>query len=245
MNNYMFVVEYDGTKYNGWQRLQKNKEKSIQGKIEILLSKLLEEDIQITGSGRTDAGVHALMQTCNFKSAKLLNDDFIIEFNRYMPQDIKVKTFIKVDDRFHSRFNVKKKIYMYRIDISQFGNPFMRNYAYHLGPRLDVARMEKASKMFLGEHDFTSFSKGTSKNKSTVKTIDNIKFKVEGDMVEVYFEAKSFLYNMVRILIGTLIELGLNKISEEHIENLLKNPSREEFRFTAPPHGLFLYDIEY
>lgn len=245
MNNYMFVVEYDGTKYNGWQRLQKNKEKSIQGKIEILLSKWLEEDIEITGSGRTDAGVHALMQTCNFKSTKIINDDFIIDFNRYLPEDIKVKNFKQVDDRFHSRFNVKKKTYMYRIDISKFGNPFMRKYSYYISENLDITAMEKASKLFLGEHDFTSFSKGMSKNKSTIKTIDNIHFKVEGDMVEVYFEAKSFLYNMVRMLIGTLIELGLGKISEDHILNLLNNPSREEFRFTAPPHGLFLYSVEY
>lgn len=245
MKNYMFTVAYDGGKYRGWQRLQDAIEKTVQGKIEILLSKLLEEDIQIIGSGRTDAGVHALMQTCNFKTKKTLTKDFIKDFNRYLPEDVRVLEFREVEERFHARHNVKKKIYMYRIDNSASGNPFLRKYAYHIEEKLDIEKMKEASKLFLGEHDFTAFSKNNSKKKSTVKTIDNIEFKVEGQVIEIYFEAKSFLYNMVRMMTGTLVGVGLGQIDLGHIEKLFKENTRENYRFTAPPQGLFLYEVNY
>lgn len=245
MKNYMFVVEYDGSRYNGWQRLQISIEKTIQGKIEILLSKLLEEKIEIIGSGRTDAGVHAYMQTCNFKTEKTLKPDFIKEFNRYLPEDIRVKEFKEADERFHSRFNVKKKVYMYRIDNSDFGNPFMRKFSYHVEQKLDLEKMKEVSKSFIGEHDFISFSKNNGKKKSTIKTIEKIEFKTNGDMIEIYFEAQGFLYNMVRMIAGTLIGVGLGQIDNNHVEKLFEEKTRENHRFTAPPHGLFLYSIEY
>lgn len=245
MKNYMFAVSYDGAKYRGWQRLQDAIEKTIQGKIELLLSKFLEEDIQIIGSGRTDAGVHALMQVCNFKTNKVLSKDFIKDFNRYLPEDIRVLEFKEVDDRFHARHNAKKKIYMYRIDNSAFGNPFLRKYSYHIEEKLNIEKMKEASKLFLGEHDFTAFSKNNSKKKSTIKSIDNIEFRVEGNSLEIYFEAKSFLYNMVRMIAGTLIGVGLGEIDLEHVEKLFKENTRENHRFTAPPQGLFLCKVEY
>lgn len=245
LKNYMFIVEYDGTKYNGWQRLQNGIEKSIQGKIEILLSRLLEENIEIIGSGRTDAGVHALMQSCNFKTSKTLNENFVKECNRYLPEDIRIKSLNEVDERFHSRFNVKNKTYMYRIDNSQFGDPFIRKYSFHIEKKLNVEKINRASKMFLGEHDFKAFSKNNGKKKSTIKSIDNIQVKVNGDIIEFYFEAKGFLYNMVRMIMGTLIQIGLEEIELEHINKLFEDNNRENFRYTAPPHGLFLYKVEY
>ena len=245
MNNYKFIVEYDGSRYNGWQRLQNAIEKTIQGKIEQLLTKLLEEEIEIIGSGRTDAGVHAVMQTCNFRTKKNLKDDFIVDFNRYLPEDIRVVEFCKVDDRFHSRFNVKNKVYMYRIDNSKFGNPFIRKYSYHIEQKLDFDKMVEASKLFIGEHDFTAFSKSSGKKKSTIKSIDKIEFKVEGDVMEIYFEAKGFLYNMVRMIVGTLIGVGLGQVEQSHIKKLFEENNRENHRFTAPPQGLFLYKVEY
>lgn len=245
MRNYKFIVTYDGSKYNGWQRLQDNIEKSIQGKIEILLSKLLEEEIQIIGSGRTDAGVHALMQVCNFKTSKVLGKDFIKDFNRYLPEDIKVIEFSEVDDRFHARYNAKKKIYMYRIDNSPFGNPFIRKFAYHVDKKLDLEKMKEVSKVFIGEHDFTSFSNSKSKKKSSVREIYNIEFKITDDIIEIYFEAEGFLYNMVRMLAGAIIGAGLGQISGEEVEELLTEKTREKHRFTAPPHGLFLYNVKY
>ena len=240
MRNYKFIVTYDGSKYSGWQRLQDNIEKSIQGKIEILLSKLLEEEIQIIGSGRTDAGVHALMQVCNFKTSKVLGKDFIKDFNRYLPEDIKVLEFSEVDDRFHARYNAKKKIYMYRIDNSPFGNPFIRKFAYHVDKKLDIEKMKEVSKIFIGEHDFTSFSNSKSKKKSSVREIYNIEFKITDDIIEIYFEAEGFLYNMVRMLAGSIIGAGLGQTSGEEVEELLTEKTREKHRFTAPPHGLFL-----
>lgn len=245
MRNYKFIVTYDGSKYSGWQRLQDNIEKSIQGKIEILLSKLLEEEIQIIGSGRTDAGVHALMQVCNFKTSKVLGKDFIKDFNRYLPEDIKVLEFSEVDDRFHARYNAKKKIYMYRIDNSPFGNPFIRKFAYHVDKKLDIEKMKEVSKIFIGEHDFTSFSNSKSKKKSSVREIYNIEFKITDDIIEIYFEAEGFLYNMVRMLAGSIIGAGLGQTSGEEVEELLTEKTREKHRFTAPPHGLFLYNVEY
>lgn len=245
MRNYKFIVTYDGSKYSGWQRLQDNIEKSIQGKIEILLSKLLEEEIQIIGSGRTDAGVHALMQVCNFKTSKVLGKDFIKDFNRYLPEDIKVIEFSEVDDRFHARYNAKKKIYMYRIDNSPFGNPFIRKFAYHVDKKLDLEKMKEVSKVFIGEHDFTSFSNSKSKKKSSVREIYNIEFKITDDIIEIYFEAEGFLYNMVRMLAGAIIGAGLGQISGEEVEELLTEKTREKHRFTAPPHGLFLYNVKY
>ncbi len=245
MRNYKFIVTYDGSKYSGWQRLQDNIEKSIQGKIEILLSKLLEEEIQIIGSGRTDAGVHALMQVCNFKTNKVLGKDFIKDFNRYLPEDIKVLEFSEVDDRFHARYNAKKKVYMYRIDNSPYGNPFIRKFAYHVEKKLDIEKMKEVSKIFIGEHDFTSFSNSKSKKKSSVREIYNIEFKITDDIIEIYFEAEGFLYNMVRMLAGAIIGAGLGQTSGEEVEELLTEKTREKHRFTAPPHGLFLYNVEY
>lgn len=245
MTNYKFIVEYDGSKYNGWQRLTNNIEKTVQGKIEILLSKLISEDIQITGSGRTDAGVHALMQVCNFKTDKNLDKDFIEEMNRYLPTDIRIKEFVVTDERFHARYNAKKKVYMYRIDNSQFGNPFIRKYSYHVEKKLDIEKMKSASKLFLGEHDFTSFSNTKSKKKSSIREIYDINFKFVDETIEIYYEAEGFLYNMVRMLTGTLINVGLGQVSKDEIEKLLLEKTREKHRFTAPPQGLFLYKVEY
>lgn len=244
MKNYRFSVQYDGSRYNGWQRLPDQLEKTIQGKIEILLSKLLEEEIEITGSGRTDAGVHALMQVANFKTKKTLSRDFIKDFNRYLPEDIRVTEFEEVSDRFHSRYNATRKTYMYRIDNSSFGNPFIRKYAYHVDKKLDLELMKKTAKYFIGEHDFTSFSKN-SKKKSCVRSIENIELKTSGDLIEIFFTADGFLYNMVRMITGALISVGLYQIEPAEIKSLLEEETRTKHRFVVPPQGLFLCSVEY
>lgn len=245
MKNYMFVVEYDGSKYNGWQRLPDNIEKSIQGKIEVLLSRLLEEDVKIIGSGRTDTGVHALMQVCNFKTLKNLDNNFIEDFNKYLPKDIKITEFKKVDDKFHARYNATKKVYMYRIDNTRFGNLFLRDYSYYIDKKLDIPAMRKTLELFIGEHDFTSFSKNNSKKKSCVRTINSIELKENNGIIEIYFEADGFLYNMVRMLTGALIGVGLNQIKYEDIKELLNEKTRTKHRFVVPPQGLFLYSVQY
>ncbi|MGL5963709.1 MAG: tRNA pseudouridine(38-40) synthase TruA [Fusobacteriaceae bacterium] len=244
MKNYMFTIQYDGSRYSGWQRLPELLEKTIQGKIEVLLSKILDEKIEIIGSGRTDAGVHALMQVANFKTSKVLEKNFIEQFNRYLPEDIRITSFQNVDDRFHSRYNAKLKTYMYRIDNSVFGDAFIRKFSYHVDKKLDLDLIKKATQIFLGEHDFTSFSKNSNK-KSCVRTIEGIDIVVNGDIIEFFFTSDGFLYNMVRMIVGTLISVGLHQISLEEVASLLKEQSRTKHRFVAPPQGLFLHSVKY
>ncbi|MGL4687075.1 MAG: tRNA pseudouridine(38-40) synthase TruA [Fusobacteriaceae bacterium] len=245
MKNYMFITKYDGTKYRGWQRLPNIIEKSIQGKIELVLSKLLEEEIKIIGSGRTDAGVHALMQVCNFKTNREIQDNFIIDLNRYLPEDIKILELKKVEDRFHARYNATNKIYMYRIDNSPYGDPFLRKFAYFVQDKLNLVKMQEAANIFLGVHDFTSFSKNNGKNKNCIRHIKSITIKEQDNIIEIYFEADGFLYNMVRMLTGAIINVGLNQCKVEDISLLLNEISREKHRFVVPPQGLFLTKVEY
>ncbi|TDT67416.1 tRNA pseudouridine38-40 synthase [Hypnocyclicus thermotrophus] len=244
MNNYKMMITYDGTKYLGWQRLQKNKEKTIQGKIELTISKLLKENIEIIGSGRTDRGVHALNQVANFKTNKELDSNFLSQLNQYLPEDIRVLSFIKVNDKFHSRYNAKRKTYMYRIDNSPVRDPFMRKYAYYIDERIDIIKMKEASKIFIGEHDFITFSKKSTK-KSTVRNIEFINIVKRGDFIEIYITANGFLYNMARMIAGALIQIATNKKNIKEIKDLLESKSRGEHRFVVPPHGLFLLNVEY
>lgn len=245
MKNYIFFVKYDGSKYNGWQRLQENIEKTIQGKIEVVLSRLLEEDIKIIGSGRTDAGVHALQQVCNFKTSSTIDKDFIVKFNHYLPEDIKIIEFREVDDRFHARYNAISKIYMYRIDNTKYGDPFLRKFAYYIDSKLDLVKIENSLNIFIGTHDFTSFSKNSNNKKSCIRTIKKISIQENDGIIEFYFEGDGFLYNMVRMIIGSFINIGLHKTSIEEVKLLLESKSRDSHRFVAPPQGLFLCSVKY
>ena len=246
MNNYKCCVKYDGTKYNGWQRLTENVEKTIQGKIEKVISRILEEEILITGSGRTDAGVHAIMQVFNFKTDKELDSTFLDSLNHYLPEDIKVTSCDKVDERFHSRHTSINKVYLYKIDNSKYGDPFMRKYSYYVDKFLDIDMMRAGAEIFIGEHDFTSFSKQRGKKKSTIKNIKDIRIIKSSDgMIDIYYEADGFLYNMVRMITGSLVNLGLNNVTLEEIRALLNEKSRESYRFVVPPQGLYLYRVDY
>lgn len=246
MNNYKCIVTYDGTKYHGWQRLQQNKEKTIQGKIEIVISRILEKEIEILGSGRTDRGVHAIMQVFNFKCEETLNEDFLKDLNHYLPEDIKVLSCESVSGMFHARHSAKSKVYLYRIDNSVFGNPFERRYSYHIEKRLNIDIMMQCAQIFIGEHDFTSFSKNSGKKKSTIKKLFKIEItKSNDEMIEIRYEGEGFLYNMVRMLTGAIIQVAIGKSSLEDIKKLLNNKSRDEHRFVVPPQGLYLERVDY
>lgn len=246
MINYKIVIAYDGSRYNGFQRQSKHPEKTIQGKIENVLSQLFEEEIQIIGSGRTDAGVHSKGQVCNFHTKKSISDDQILVYLRqYLPQDIAVIKLSRASERFHSRYNVVSKCYSYTVDNGFFPDPFALKFAYHVPENLDLEAMLKASKLLLGEHDFKAFTSLKSKTKSTVRTIHAIDIVKTGDKITFTYEGNGFLQHMVRILTGTLLEVGLGTRTASSISDLLENKTRCEAGPKAPAHGLCMERVTY
>lgn len=244
--NYRLTIGYDGTRYNGWQR-QKNAEKTIQGKIETVLSKLYDEEIKIIGSGRTDAGVHALNQIANYHAKNKFNLDYIKSYlNNYLPEDIIIKEVIQVNERFHSRFNAKSKTYTYKIwkkDAIELPL-FERKYVYLINRGIDISLIKKGSKLFEGEHDFKGFSSDKTK-KSTVRTIYSINIMEDDNKILLEVNGDGFLYNMVRIIVGTLIEIGVGDRDINTITNIFNNKIREEAGYTTPPNALFLKEVIY
>lgn len=242
--NYKMTVQYDGTRYSGWQR-QGNTDKTIQGKLEAVLSSLLDEDIAVSGSGRTDAGVHALGQVANFKVDREIScGDFLQTLNEALPGDIAVTRLSPASPRFHARLSAKEKTYRYTVWNSTAANVFERRYVYQLPEKLDILQMETAGKLLLGTHDFQGFSTGHTK-KSTVRALQKVEIIHSGDRVEIFFTANGFLYNMARILTGTLIEVGLHRREPESVLNVFETCDRKNAGFTAPPQGLCLMQVLY
>lgn len=245
MKNHKMLIQYDGTKYNGWQK-QGNTENTIQSKLENILQKLTGMDVPINGSGRTDAGTHAKAQIANFKiETKLSEKELMNYFNSYLPADIGVLSIEIVNERFHSRLSAKGKKYLYRINNSNIPNVFERNYVWQVCSQLDISKMQEASKIFVGEHDFIAFSSLKKSKKSTIRTIYSIDIYEENGEIKFLFYGNGFLYNMIRILVGSLVEVGEGKKSPEQIKNALEENSREYAGFTAPSCGLCLVDVEY
>lgn len=248
MANYKLLIQYEGTRYNGWQR-QDSTDQTIQGKIEQVLSRLYEQPVEINGSGRTDGGVHAIGQTANFKVGKK-EDQFSAEeilqyVNAYLPQDIRVMSVERVDERFHARLSAKSKIYEYRIDRGRVESVFDRRFAARTEGTLDLERMRKAASYCIGTHDFKSFCSNKKMKKSTVRTIYDISFREEGQILTLRFHGDGFLYNMVRILTGSLIEIGEGRREPEEMEQMIAACERGAAGYTAPPQGLFLVKVLY
>lgn len=251
MNSYKCTVAYEGTRYNGWQK-QGNTPNTIQGKIEEILSRMLNESIEITGSGRTDAGVHALGQVFHFHCQKALFTDsdssaFLTNFNSYLPKDIRILAVEECPVRFHARLNATQKTYQYRIDISQYGNLFLRNTTHHIPTPLNLDAMKKGAGFFIGTHDFKSFCSNKRLKKSSVRTIYDIQITkdTKEQILLLTFTGNGFLYNMVRILSGTLIEIGLGIRTPEEIPSILAGCNRGLAGHTAPAKGLFLMSVDY
>ena len=245
--NIKLVLEYDGSRYDGWQK-QGNTDNTIQGKLEAILCKWTGEEIEVHGSGRTDAGVHAKGQVANFHvDARICPkaDDAKNYLNRYLPEDIRVLWAEEMPERFHSRLNATRKTYAYFVETADKKDVFQRKYVYGLGERLDVEAMKKAASYLLGEHDFKSFCSNKKMKKSTVRRLDAIEIKKQGSRVTFEYTGNGFLYNMVRILTGTLIEVGLGKRKPEEMKTILAAMNREAAGMTAPPEGLFLMNVEY
>lgn len=246
MQNYKITIQYDGTKYQGWQRL-KDSDKSIQGKIENVLSEMCGHKIEIHGSGRTDAGVHAMGQVASFKMETDRSEGEICDYlNEYLPEDIAVTRVEKAEERFHARLTKSIKTYVYRISCSKIPPIFERKYVYRAEKELDVEKMKKAASYLVGKHDFLGFSSVKKVKKSTVRTIYDIQTEKNGqDEIKIIVTGDGFLYNMVRIISGTLIEIGQGTKDCEDIVKVFETKKREYAGFTAPPQGLTLYAVEY
>lgn len=244
MRNIKLTIEYDGKSFNGWQK-QPDK-LNIQGEIENAISEITGEEVELTASGRTDAGVHALGQVANFKTnSEIPIEKFAIAINSRLKKSIVIKKAEDADLNFHARYNCKGKKYRYVIDNSKCGSAIYRGLRCHIPVKLDVEKMQKAAKYFEGEHDFKGFKATGGNNKSSVRTIYKALVIPEEDTITIELEGNGFLYNMVRIISGTLVDVGLGKIEPESIPEIIESKKRENAGKTLPPQGLFLVEVYY
>lgn len=246
MRNFKIILQYEGTRYQGWQR-QDSTGNTIQGKLEALLEKMTGTGfVQVNGSGRTDAGVHALGQVASFQLEIDMTPQEIMRYmNRYLPEDIKVIDICEMPERFHSRLNAKKKTYVYRIWNAPIPCVFERRYVYEMEEQLDLAAMERAAALLIGKHDFKAFTSTKKSKKSTVRTIESITIERKGNEVVLTYKGDGFLYHMVRILTGTLIEVGLHERDVLSVQTLLEKGTREMSGTLVPAKGLCLVTVEY
>ena len=244
MRNLRLDICYDGTRYRGWQRLP-GKDDTIQGKLETALSRILGEPIEISGSGRTDAGVHARGQVANFHCESTMTAEEILQnLRRYLPEDIGIYSCRDVSERFHARLNAKEKTYCYRIWNSEMPCVFDRRFVAVMPEKLDISAMEQAARHLMGQHDFAAFCGNAKMKKSTVRYIRSITITRQGEEVQLEFTGNGFLHNMVRILVGTLVEVGRGERAVESIPQLFGG-KRAEAGFLAPPQGLCLMEVYY
>ena len=244
MRNIKLTIEYDGKDFNGWQK-QPNK-LNIQGTIEKAIESIVGHEVNLTASGRTDAGVHSLGQVANFKTdSNIPIEKFAIAINSRLKKSIVIKSAEEVDERFHSRLNCKQKTYRYIINNSKQGTAIYRNLEYHISNELDVEKMQQAAKYFEGEHDFKAFKASGTSSKNSVRTIYKAEVYKKDEIVIIELTGSGFLYNMVRIISGTLVEVGMGKIQPEDVENIIKSQKRENAGKTLPAHGLYLVKVEY
>lgn len=245
--NYRLKIQYDGTRYRGWQR-QPGTEMTIQGKMEHVLSEFAGQKILIDGAGRTDAGVHAVEQVANVHVPECVaqEPETVKQYlNMYLPEDIRVLSVERAGERFHSRLNATGKVYRYHILKFDAECVFLRKYAWKVTEPLDTGRMKMAAEQFVGKHDFRSFCSRASKKKSTVRTIHSIEIEETEQEIRLTFRGNGFLYNMVRILTGTLVEVGAGKRQPEEMSRILEKKERRYAGETAPAKGLFLIKVLY
>lgn len=237
---YLIKFSYDGTKFHGFQR-QKDV-KNVQGTLEKNISKVIGEEILIKGSGRTDAGVHAKCQAAHFDAIKKVTKKEALEINKILGGEIIIKSIKEVNSNFHARHSVKKKCYIYKINNGAFKEEY-DGYYYQLRYPLDIKKMKKVSKLFLGTHDFQNFVSGY--RDSYLSTIYKIKIKKRNDIIEITFWGVGFFRYMVRHLVGALIDVGRGKVNEEVIIHMLENPGNCKKLSVVPASGLYLEKIVY
>lgn len=244
MRNLRLDICYDGSRYRGWQRLS-GMDNTIQGKLEDCLSRILNEPVQISGSGRTDAGVHALGQVANFYcTSPMPAEEILSSLRRYLPEDIGIRSCREVSERFHARLSAREKTYRYRLWTGDDPCVFERKYVTVLREPLDEEKMARAAELFTGSHDFRAFCANSRMKKSTVRTIYAIRIERSGPELDISVTADGFLYNMMRILVGTLVEVGRGERAAESIPTLF-GAARAEAGFLAPAQGLCLVEVVY
>ena len=244
MRNIKLIIEYDGKSFNGWQK-QPNK-LNIQGEIEKAIGEITGEKIDLIASGRTDAGVHSLGQVANFKTNSAIDIEKIpYAINSKLKKSIVIKSAEEVPEKFHSRYSVHSKTYRYTINNSKFGTALYRDMEYHFPIELDEEKMQEAAKFFEGQHDFKAFKASGTSSKSSVRTIYKAKVERKQDRVIIEFTGNGFLYNMVRIIAGTLIDVGIGKIKPETIKEIIEKKERKNAGKTLPARGLCLLKVDY
>ena len=245
MRTFKLTLCYDGTRYDGWQR-QGNSENTIQGRLETLLSRLLDQPVELAGSGRTDAGVHALEQVCSFRSETDEScETLLAEIRRYLPEDIGAIALCEAPPRFHARLSCREKTYVYRIWNSAEPNVFERRWMLAHPGALDLEAMRRAAAPLVGEHDFSAFCANRRMKKTAVRNLKRIEIARMGGEIRIALTADGFLYHMVRILVGTLLEVGEGKRDASELAAILASRDRMEAGPTAPAQGLTLWSVRY
>ncbi len=244
-SNYKMLLSYDGTRYAGWER-QPGRSDTIQGKLEHVLSLMTNQPVEVIGAGRTDAGVHARGMTANAWLDTDRTEEEIRDYvNQYLPEDICALEVRKASDRFHSRYNAIGKTYRYTCYIDAVKPVFDRKYVYALEEAPDVEKMREAAKYLIGEHDFASFCGNSHMKKSTVRRVDLIEITADDPYLTFTYHGNGFLQYMVRILTGTLLEVGYGKRTPQSMKELLEAKERDLAGFTAPAKGLCLMKVDY
>ncbi len=242
--NYKGIVSYDGTRYYGWEH-QPGKD-TIQGKIEDVLGHINEPPIDVIGAGRTDGGVHARGMVVNFRLDTDMDAEELRDYmNQYLPEDIVILELKEASERFHARYNARGKTYRYTCYVGENKPIFDRKFVLTVGEDLQIAKMQEAAGYLIGEHDFCSFCKNPQKKKSTVRNVDQIDIRKEGDYLIMDFHGNGFLRNMVRILTGTLLAVGKGEMEPIRVKEILEAKNRLEAGETAPAKGLCLIKVDY
>ena len=239
---YKIEFSYDGTNFYGYAK-QPGKY-TIQGEIEGVLQTIFQKTINISASGRTDKGVHALNQVAHFDLDKEIDvERILMSLNKMLPDDIHIKLLEKVDEAFHSRFSAKAKIYEYLLNTKEY-NPLRRNYEYFV-TNIDINKMKEASRLFIGEHSFMNFSSKEEDEDNFIRTIDYINFDEHDGILSIEFKGNGFMKYQIRKIVGVLIEIGKNKIDEKYIKEMLDKKERDIVTYTAPSQGLYLKGVIY
>lgn len=244
MRNIKLTIEYHGKDFNGWQK-QPNK-LNIQGEIERAIGSITGETIELIGSGRTDAGVHALGQVANFKTnCHIPIDKFAVAINSKLKKSIRIKKAEEVEERFHSRYCAHFKKYRYVMNCSSTGTAIFRELEYQFPMKLDVEKMRKAAKYFEGEHDFAAFKASGTSSKNSIRKIFEAEVLEKEERIWIELTGSGFLYNMVRIIAGTLLDVGMGKIDPEEIPDIIQSKDRKRAGKTLPAVGLYLVKVNY